>query len=101
MGTELDRVAVQSWEFNTDAQQDLIDAITDLRRDRPWVNTTALMVIIGGLVLIIIIIVIANKRKLARIQEEQEAQLIEETMEESEVRRRGNQSYGYRGNPTG
>lgn len=85
MGTELERVAVQSWEFNTDAQQDLIDAINELRRDRPWINTTVLMIIIGGLVLAIIIIVIANRRKLARMQEEQEAELIEESIEEPEI----------------
>ena len=85
MGTELERVAVQSWEFNTDAQQDLIDAINELRRDRPWINTTVLMIIIGGLVLTIIIIVTANRRKLARMQEEQEAELIEESIEEPEI----------------
>lgn len=60
MGTELDRVAVQSWAFNTDAQQDLIDAIEELRRERPRINTTALMIIIGGLVLVIVIIAYVN-----------------------------------------
>ncbi|MFY9176230.1 MAG: flagellar basal-body MS-ring/collar protein FliF [Caldicoprobacterales bacterium] len=70
MGTELDRVAVQSWAFNTDAQQDLIDAIEELRRERPRINTTALMIIIGGLVLVIVIIAYVNRRRQARLQEE-------------------------------
>jgi len=85
MGTELDRVAVQSWEFNTDAQQDLIDAINELRKDRPWINTTTLMIIISGLVLVIVIMIIVYRNKIARVQEEQEIQIIDGAVEQSDI----------------
>ena len=85
MGTELDRVAVQSWEFNTDAHQDLIDAINELRKDRPWINTTTLMIIISGLVLVIVIMIIVYRNKIARVQEEQEIQIIDGAVEQSDI----------------
>jgi flagellar M-ring protein FliF len=61
MGTDLDRVAVQSWGFNTDIQQDLLDAIKDQSRDKPWINLNWIAIIVSSLILILALIMIFHK----------------------------------------
>lgn len=63
MGTELDRVAVQGWEFNTDVQQDLLDAFNDQKDRRSWLNPITIMMIIGILVLGIALILVLRRNK--------------------------------------
>ena len=61
MGTDLDRVAVQSWGFNTDIQQDLLDAIKDQSRDKPWINLNWIAIIVSSLILILALIMIFHE----------------------------------------
>lgn len=63
MGTDLDRVAVQNWGFNTDIQQDLLDAIKDRSMERPWINLNWIAIIVSSLILITAIALIIRKSK--------------------------------------
>lgn len=61
MGTDLDRVAVQNWEFNTDTQQDLLDALKG-QREESWLNIRTLLIVIGCIILLLILILILRRR---------------------------------------
>lgn len=75
MGTDLDRVAVQNWKFNTDMQQDLLDALKGTPK-KTWLNTRTLMMMVGGIILLLIIIATMRRR------EKEPGEIIEEDLVE-------------------
>lgn len=77
MGTDIERVAVQNWEFSTDAQQELLDAIRDQRKEQPWLNATTITIIAIALVLGLALILILRKGR-QTIPEGIDAPLVEE-----------------------
>lgn len=85
IGTDLDRVAVQNFKFNTDLQQDLIDALNDQPEDK-LLSLTMLILIIAVLLIIVISVAFISRNRRLKAQKEMEEFIPEmEPGTESEV----------------
>ncbi|HZJ57338.1 MAG TPA: flagellar basal-body MS-ring/collar protein FliF [Clostridia bacterium] len=80
MGTDLERVAVQSWEFNTDIQQELLDALQGQSREKPWLNASRAVIIVSSLVIVLALIAILHKSRQSIPVEVMEEYIPEESV---------------------
>ncbi|HZJ82634.1 MAG TPA: flagellar basal-body MS-ring/collar protein FliF [Clostridia bacterium] len=63
MGTDMDRVAVQNWEFDTDSKNDILDALNDQQKPKPLFNIGTLIMAFGSIILIAFALAIILKNR--------------------------------------
>lgn len=84
MGTDMTRVAVQNWKFNTDLQDDLLETLKNRGQTPSGINTSTFIIIAGCIIFLIVILVLMRKGKYTQ-SEQAISEIIEEVQAPQDI----------------